>query len=112
MTMRIIALLLLMLVSAINLWTDFPAVKAVLTEGFDYRFDSWNFFYYLFLVPIWMILYIPAILLILFALKNNKKYRQVVLLPLYVVIMKLLLTFISPGLKYTVRFNCSLIVGF
>jgi hypothetical protein len=112
MTERIIAFLLLILVSAINLWTDFSAVKIVLTQGFDYRFDWYNFSLYAYLFPIWMILYIPAIVLIILALRNNRKHRHVVLLPFYVIILKLLLFVFSPGLKDTLRFNYSLIIGF
>jgi hypothetical protein len=112
MAIRIAAFTLLLLVSATNLWMDYPAVRTVLAEGFDYHFDSWNFAYYLFLVPIWLILYISAILLLIFALRDSKKHRHFVLYPLYVVIFKLLLTLVSPGLKFAVRFNYSLILGF
>jgi hypothetical protein len=90
MTARIIAFILLLLASAADLWTDFPAIKTVLIEGIDYRFDSWNFFYWIFLAPIGMILYILAILLIIFALRNNKRHKQIVLLPLYILIVKLI----------------------
>jgi hypothetical protein len=110
MTKRIIAFILLLLASAVNLWTDFPVVKTVLIEGIDYRFDSWNFFYWIFLTPIWMILYILAILLIIFALRNNKRHKLIILFPLYILIVKLINSGI--GMENTRRFNCSLLLSY
>ena len=110
MTVRIVAFLLLMFVSAINLYLAFPAVKTVMEEGISYRFESWNFMFWVFIVPFNLVLYVLAILFLILAIRKNKKFRLLLTLPLFILLLKLFLSiFFSHGLKDIELFNLALV---
>jgi hypothetical protein len=95
---RITAFLLLLFVSIINLTTNFAVVKTLISERLSYQFDSWNFLYQLILLPIDAVLYFLAILLIAVALKLSGDRKHILLLPVYIIFLKvLLLMYFRPG---------------
>lgn len=103
---RILAFLLLMIGSAASLYFDYGATKIILSHGVDYQLDSWNFFYLLFTAPFSVFLYLAASILLIWELKNNEKYRQTLLMPLYILSFKtFFFLFFSPGLKDLKMFN-------
>jgi hypothetical protein len=96
--------------SSINLYFDASAFFAIIKEGNNVVFDSFNFFYRIVLFPVNAILVITSLILMTAIFKKAKDKRFQAILPNALILANFILNVsFHPGLKDIKRFNVSFI---